>query len=429
MSTLAGKRLLIMHGTHIAAEIVRAAKRMGVTTVVADYNPVEKAPAKQIADEHYDVSLLEVDAVVELVKSKRIDGVAAGFSDLLLPYYAQVCERAGMPSYGTEEQFRLFTDKRKYRQLFAEYGIPTITGYGIEAFTNDADIDVDYPVIVKPAEGSGSRGIAICHTREKVLEAVARANDTFLGHETVIERFLAGEEVTAFWIFQDGEAQLSALANRHVHTYQKGSTPLPYTYTLPSRHLPQFQTETEGPMRRMFQDLGIQNGMMFIQGKIIGGTFHPYDVGYRLTGTQEYWLIEELSGYNPLEMLIHFALTGSMGEPKLHSKTNAATERYGFNVSVSIKPGTIARYEGLDEIAALPGVKSIIKGHREGRTLTTEDQGQLIQIALRVLGVCQTSTEAVATIENVRNLARIYSTEDEDLTLRTPPPVDTDAFL
>ena len=75
-----GKRLLIMGGMRISCEIVRKAREMGIYTIVADYYPPEKSPAKKIADEAIEVSVTEVDAVVKVIKEHHIDGVLVGSS-------------------------------------------------------------------------------------------------------------------------------------------------------------------------------------------------------------------------------------------------------------------------------------------------------------------------------------------------------------
>ena len=69
-TSLQGKRLLIMGGMQISCEIVRKAQEMGIFTIVADYYPVEKSPAKRIADKV--VSVTDVDAVVSVIKKNRL---------------------------------------------------------------------------------------------------------------------------------------------------------------------------------------------------------------------------------------------------------------------------------------------------------------------------------------------------------------------
>ena len=72
MNTLKGKRLLILGGSRISCEIVKRAQEMGIYVMVTDWYPIEKSPAKQIADEAFLVSTADVDAVVQLIKDKKL---------------------------------------------------------------------------------------------------------------------------------------------------------------------------------------------------------------------------------------------------------------------------------------------------------------------------------------------------------------------
>ena len=94
-TNIQGKKLLIMGGMQISCEIVLKAKAMGVYTIVADYYPVEKSPAKRIADKAIEVSVTDVDAVVSVIKEEDVDGVIVGFNDMLLPFYADICKKTG----------------------------------------------------------------------------------------------------------------------------------------------------------------------------------------------------------------------------------------------------------------------------------------------------------------------------------------------
>ena len=253
------KRLLILGGMRISCEIVRKAKEMGVFTIVADYNPIELSPAKVIADEALNLNVIDVDAVVKTIKDKRIDGVIVGFNDMLLPYYAEICQKAKLPCYGTKEQFELLISKNRYKALCREFGVPTIPEYSID------DEDIVYPVLVKPVDNSGSRGITICHNRQDLLKAVEIGRKASKTGQVLIERYMDGPEVTVFWTFQDGNHYLSALGNRHVK-YNQGHDviPLPVGYTFPSVFLPKYRKEVEENCKRMFRHIGIKNGMMFM---------------------------------------------------------------------------------------------------------------------------------------------------------------------
>ncbi|MGO1874284.1 MAG: ATP-grasp domain-containing protein [Canibacter sp.] len=427
-SLVAGKRLLILDGTQIGREIVLHAQRLGVVTIVADYNEVANAPAKQIADEHVLVSITDVDAVVQTITDHRIDGVVAGFSDMILPYYAEICERAGLPAYGNLDLFRTFTDKSVYKKLCTEHDVPVVEGYSLTDFDDQSEVEVRFPVILKPARGSGSRGVRVCHDRESVRTIAAELNAA-TADDLIIEQFLDGDEATAFWLFGDGTFELTMLANRHTVRYDQDSPPLPYAYTSPSAAVHRYQEEIAPAVQTMLEAAGVRDGMMFMQGIVDrDGVFRTYDIGYRVTGTQEYRLLEELAGINPLDMLICFALTGRMLPEDWRDAVDPAAVPYSFNVSVSMAPGTVHNVTGLEEVRAMSEVVSAIPTRNRGDVLPPEGKGQLRQIAVRVLGTASSSEHLLKTASMIRERIRIVGDDGRDLTL-DPPALDVTGRL
>ena len=385
---LKGKRLLILGGSRISCEIIRHARAMGVVTAVTDYYPLEKSPAKQMADEAYYEDTSNIDRMVEFIKEKKFDGVFTGFTDSVLPYYAEMCEKAGLPAYATKEQLELFTNKEKYKQLMREFDVPTIPEYSIDPNRlEETTADIIYPVVVKPADGSGSRGITVCENFEELKAAIQFADSISKAKEIVVEQYIDKEEGTIFWMFVDGKYYMVLLGNRHVKHNQEGELPLPVGYTYPAAVQPKFLEEVAPKMEKMFRSIGLKNGLMFMQCKIIDGTCVVYDIGYRLTGSLEYINLKGMCGYDPMDMLIRFALTGDMGEPDMNKKADPYLGgKYSYNVSILCKPGKVAEIKGLDEIKSLPGVFDVVVAHPVGDTITEAMKGRLAQITIRILG-------------------------------------------
>ncbi len=411
------KKLLVMGGTRITCEIVRKAKQMGIFVGVADYNPPEKSPAKTIADEHFQVSCTDVDAMSALIKTQKYDGVLVGFNDMLLPYYADICEKTGLPAYGTKEQFDIFINKDKYKKLLREYGVPTVQEYHIDlnnvAYSAET---VKFPVLVKPADSSGSRGISICRNVKELEEAVSKAADYSKTGKILVEQYLTGKEATVFWIFCDGEYHFCGIGNRHVKHNQEGAIPLPVGYTYPAKATVRYQNEVVDKAKEMFRSVGIKNGMMFMQCKIEDGVCVAYDIGYRLTGTLEYKNFMDACGYDPLEMLIHFALTGRMCEKEIHVDPmfNGA---YPFNVSLLAKPGKIADIVGIGEARTIPGVIDAVVAHYPGEEITEAMKGLLAQITVRILGTAQRKEDVIPTMKRIEQTIKIVSDQGENLRL------------
>ena len=416
---LKGKRLLILGGSWISCEIVRHARAMGIVTGVTDWYPLEKSPAKQAADEAYYVNTTDIDAMAELVREKKFDGVFTGFTDSVLPYYADICERVGFPAYGTREQFELFIDKTKYKALMREFDVPTIPEFTVNTDRFDESVkDIVFPVIVKPADSSGSRGITVCENAEELKKAISFAADTSKAKEILVEQYIDNAEATVFWLFVDGRYYMILLGNRHIKHNQEGELPLPAGYTYPAAVQPKFLAEVAPKMEKMFRSVGIKDGMMFMQCKIVDGTCVVYDIGYRLTGSLEYINLKGVCGYDPLDMMIRFALTGSMEEPDIDKKADPYLGgAYAYNVSLLCRPGKIAEIRGLEEIRKLPGVLEAVVAHPVGDVITEAMKGRLAQITVRILGRAADIESMKNEMLKIQELAHVISDTGEEMIL------------
>jgi len=165
---LRGKKLLILGGTLLSCEIIKQAKKQGAFIVVTDY--LEDSPGKKIADKSFLISTTDVEAVVDLIRNEKIDGVLTGFIDLLLPYYVEICEKANIPCYATKEQIDITTNKTKFKELCRSFDVPVVEEYDIKYPFTKGDIKhLEYPVLIKPVDNSGARGVFICKNCDELI--------------------------------------------------------------------------------------------------------------------------------------------------------------------------------------------------------------------------------------------------------------------
>src|SRR5699024_5380375 len=267
MSDLKGKRLLILGGSRISCEIVKKAQEMGIYTMVTDWCTLEQSPGKQIADKYFMTSRADIKAMVKLVKDEKIDGIRTGFTDSVLPYYAQICEEAGLPCYGTEEQFEILTNKNAYKKLCRDFGIPVVDEYKIaeEDLDTDKINPIKYPVLVKPSDGSGAKGVSVCKNKSELIKGYRNALAFSESKEVIVERYIDGKEVTVFYTLQDGEIYLIGMGNRHIKHNQEDVIALPVAYTFPSIYLKEYRETVEPRGKEMFKSLGMKNGMVFMK--------------------------------------------------------------------------------------------------------------------------------------------------------------------
>ena len=130
MIDISGKKLLIFGGIGPMGDLITLAHRNHVTVGVADYN--SDTYIKKRADYAHDVDILDVDAVVELYKKEKYDGIITNFNDMLMPYAAEVASKVGAYVPYTKEQIRMSTDKKYFKDKCIQFNVPVPKEYNIE---------------------------------------------------------------------------------------------------------------------------------------------------------------------------------------------------------------------------------------------------------------------------------------------------------
>lgn len=390
MSDLKGKRLLLLGGIAHAMEIVKAAQEMGVLVYVTDY--YETSPAKTIADKALQVSTTDVDALEQLCRDEKIDGIITGFIDSMLPYCEKACSRMGFPFWGNQQQIDICINKNLFKDACRQYGVPIAREYhlehdGVQLVPTEALAAVQYPVIVKPVDNSGSRGVYVCHGEEELLKNAAKALGYSKSKQILVEQYITGQHVNMYYTLCNGEIYLSAMADRYVDYLDGNSAPLPVCLVHPSRYLGDYLQQTDEKIRQMFRGLGMRDGVAFVQGfRCDDGSFMIYEMGYRLNGGGTYSLIQACAGYDQLKMLIRFSLTGSMGDDTMLKAANPAFDRLAVNYVLSVSGGGIREIQGLDAVRAMDCVCNVIQVKFPGDSIQGQGgSAQVIAYALLVV--------------------------------------------
>ena len=416
-----GNKLLFLDGSQIACQAINRAKSWGIKTVVANYYRYEDNPGKQIADEYYDVDFSDVELMVDLIRKNHIDGVMAGWTDSHLEKYARICKAANVPCYSTEELFYLFTHKKEYKELLTHYDIPVIKDYRIH---NDEDLDQlgdsDFPLIVKPSDGSGSRGIRVCTNKKELVDGISYAKSFSSCGDVIIEKFITGDEIVAFWYIQDGHAFLTACGNWHKMRVYENVNDMGVGYTFPSVYLGNYEKTIAPKMIRMFKETGVKNGLFFTQSFVVNNEILLYDIGYRLTGTLDYIITSNICQYNTMEKMIEFALSGTGGESVKNMVDPHYRGKYGWNVSVLIQPGTITKIVGYGEVKQIDGVIEAVMDHQVGDVITEAEKGNLSQVVLRVLGSSTTKEQMVQQMAEINKKFDVLGENGDSLLISSP---------
>jgi len=415
---LKGKTLLVMDRTALGACAVRRAKEMGIKTVVANFYPEIASPSKQIADVKVDIDISNIDAMVALIKEYNIDGVFVGWTDSHLPFYAQICEKSGLPCVGTLEQFEtLSNDKRMFKKACDLYGVPSVPEFKLDINLRREDLDkIEYPAMVKPADSSGSRGVRRCDTEEELVAYYQQLYRESASKKIICEKFMeCPDEIFLNYTIQDGYVSLSAaFMCHHVNTVESNSAPTILHMYCPAQ-IQLYRETVEPKFIAMMQGLGVKNAVVSLQGFVDNNQFYFHETGYRMGGGRSYIFTDKLNNVSALDMMIEFSVTGQSSGTNLKRDDNPVFSKACCNYYVPLKPGKIAQILGLDEVKAMPQVLDIAVCHDVGDEIARTNS---LDCVLYRMHVMDDNAEALArTLNKISTTLRILAEEGYEMQL------------
>ena len=362
---LKGKRLLLMSGSNATCELIRVAKKMGIEVYATDYYAT--SAAKRMADKSFQVSTADVQAISSLCKEERIDGIFSAFTDSVLPYMQQVSVTTGLPFWGDEHNIDVCIDKMKFKQACEEAGVPVIPWVKVTEENYLEKIkDVQCPVVVKPVDSSGSRGVFKCYEKSELAEYCRKSLKCSAKKQLLIERMMnVSNEFSAYYVMNKGCAKLLSMGDRYVDVVREDAAPQPKGMFFPSVRQSLFEKKVDHLIKAFFTRNNMTNGFAFIQGFVDNDDFYINEIGYRLNGGFTYKFNEYYNQYYLVNELLQYSLTGNFDESEF-SKINPNFNGVGLLLTISLFNGRIAKIEGVDEIKKIPGVLDFVSQKKVG---------------------------------------------------------------
>ena len=212
------KKILLLGGSAQQVIAIKTAKRLGYDTVLCDFLPDN--PGQYHADAFYLVSTTDKQAVLEVARKEQVSGVLAYASDPAAPTAAYVAGQMGLPG-NPYQSVELLCNKDLFRKFLAEndFCTPKAKGYGSVDSAN-ADLQTDvfrFPVIVKPVDSSGSKGVSRIDRKEDAPAALAYAMSFSRDKRIIVEDYLEayGYQIAGDGLSVDGKLVFRYFANDH----------------------------------------------------------------------------------------------------------------------------------------------------------------------------------------------------------------------
>ena len=412
-----GKKLLILGGNPETTPLVEIANSMGIKTIVTSGRSTDAA--KKAAWKAFDIDGMDVEGLIELAKQEKVDGVLVGVADILVPSYCKVCNALGLPCYATEKIVEVFSYKDTFKATCEKYGVHGIPEYKLDADLKREDLDrVQYPVMIKPVDNGGGVGMTVAYNEIELRKGVQKALDASHSKRFIVERYMQCDDMGMYYTFKDGYCSASCIYDRYTTGEQEGFSRVCLGGTYPSKHLDEYCEKMHDNALHMFEEIGIQNGVLMLSGFYENGDFYMYDPGFRLQGEAPHLLMKAIHGFDQREMLIRFALTGSEGCVNLETEDDAQLRgKWAATLWFLLRQGTIDKIEGLDALDRDKRVVANIQRLHTGDTVLQEWIGNEKQVLTRLYLVCDSKKELRNCLKEYQAKVKVFDTNGNDMLL------------
>ncbi len=348
------KSILVFGVGELQRSIIRRAKLKGLFTIGID--PCADAVCKDEVDAFEIVGGQDFEGTCAVVEKYGVDAIVTAATDKPLVMMARVAEKYGFPFYSIETA-QWSTDKYQMKQRFLEGGVPCAQGRLITK-AEEAD-DLYYPLIVKPRDNSGSRGVKLCRNKEELQEAMQEALQYSHLDTVLVEEYIEGQEYSIEGLHYEGKSEV-------IQFTEKTTTEFPYNVELAHKQPANLTEEQKHDIRELVSKIAncmhFENCPSHTELKINERGIFIIETSPRLGGDYITSTLVPLStGINMEDQLLNIALGG-----KVDTQTGRVEKASGI-CFFCLPEGIVKHIDPkINEATSWPGVYSFELKLKEG---------------------------------------------------------------
>lgn len=310
------KKIMLLGGLKYLLPVIEAAHKNGYYVITVDYIPDNIA--HKYSDEYHNVSILDKDAVLSLAQNLNIDGILSFAVDPGVVTAAFVAEKMNLPFQCSYDTACILQDKSKFRNFLEENGFNTPNAKGYSDI-QDALNDIDYynwPVIVKPVDSAGSKGVSRVDNKCDLPKAIEYSlTESHSGH-FIIEDFLEKEgcssdtdsfSINGKFVFCSFSDQLFDSNAENPYT--------PSAYSWPSTIPINSQIELKNELQRLADLLHFKTGVYNIETRLCkNGKSYIMEVSPRGGGNRLCEMLKYVTGVDLINNVVRSSVNDTIDQ-------------------------------------------------------------------------------------------------------------------
>lgn len=270
------KKLMLLGGIRYLLPVIEAAHEQGYYVITADYLP--NNIAHKYSDEYVNVSIIDKEAVLKVAQEKRIDGIMSFGVDPGVLSASYVQNQMGLPSFGPYESVEILHNKDKFRAFLAQNGFNTPKAQSFDSINAAMDVAEDFlfPVIVKPTDSAGSKGVKRVDVIDELRLALENAMNSSYSGKIIVEEFIEkrGCSSDTDSMSVDGKLAFTSFCSQYFDVNAQNPY-VPAAYCWPSTFSKEEESILTSEMQRLITLLGLKTVVYNIETRV-GTNGKPY---------------------------------------------------------------------------------------------------------------------------------------------------------
>lgn len=308
------KKLLLLGGSRYLLPVIEVAHKLGLYVITCDYLPDNIA--HKYSDEYINVSIIDKEKVLETAKANKIDGIMSFATDPGVTTAAYVAEKMNLPSCGSYESVSILQDKGRFRKFLEDnnFTVPNSRSYtNIQEALEDVEY-FNWPVIVKPVDSAGSKGVTKVEKKEKLEESIKYALEFSHSNKFIIEDFIekkgCSSDTDCFSV--DGKLVVTTFSSQRFD--EKADNPYaPMAYSWPSTFSKESEEELHSEIQRLLTLLNMKTSIYNVETREgIDGKAYIMEVSPRGGGNRLAEMIRYATGMDLIESAVKAAVGDSV---------------------------------------------------------------------------------------------------------------------
>lgn len=357
------ENVIVLGGNVPHRSLICELKNKGYNVILVDYldNPV----AKSVADIHEQESTLDQNKVLEITVKYKAKYVIDACIDRPIPVVGYVSEKLGLFCPFDYHSSMVGTNKIMMKHMMMDNEIPTSRFLNITALDQLNNINLKYPLIIKPSDASGSIGITKVDTISELKDNVKNALEISRSGEAIVEEFVSGMEIQVDCFVTNGKCNILVIKEKR--KFRTDVLTLSYGSMIPALISDEVKQKVEDICNKIATVLKLDNCPLFVQALVNETEVSVIEFGLRIGGMLSYKMIKQITGLDVISAAVE-AYTENIPKITINPLNTIYTTNHIFP-----KKGIVSSVLGVEELLE----KQIISDYTQFITFGNKSEGKL----------------------------------------------------